>query len=201
MKRLSGLFLLISFASSTALAGDRGTTQEKDTVRGAVMAPLEDINLKQSEIPAALVRAVANPYDIKGLTRCEPIAAEVGRLDAALGDDLDEVPPPDRRTLAQKAGQGAKGAAATVIRDETRSVIPFRSWVRKLSGAERRQKKVQAAIQAGGIRRGYLKGLGMNMNCAPPAAPSWYVPKVIVPKKEPTAWDRATAWWPWELKK
>ena len=38
-------------------------------------------------------------------------------------------------------------------------------------------KRVAEAINAGKIRRGYLKGAGMRMNCAPPAAPSWFVPE------------------------
>ncbi|MES2033490.1 MAG: hypothetical protein V4466_04885 [Pseudomonadota bacterium] len=155
---------------------DRGSTQTRPNLRDAVTAPLDDLNLKHTEIPDVLKRAVAGPYEMDGMTRCEAIAAEVGRLDAALGRDLDEPPPPDRRTRIQKVGQMAGDAAVGAVEDETRSVLPFRGWVRKLSGAERRDKRVAAAINAGKIRRGYLKGAGMQMNCAPPAAPSWFVP-------------------------
>jgi hypothetical protein len=35
---------------------------------------------------------------------------------------------------------------------------------------------VQEAIKAGSMRRAYLKAIGMNMNCSPPAAPSWFTP-------------------------
>ncbi len=49
--------------------------------------------------------------------------------------------------------------------------------MRKLSGAERRDKRVAEAITAGKLRRAYLKGAGMQKNCAPPAAPSWFVPE------------------------
>ncbi|CAN5136160.1 hypothetical protein BH11PSE2_BH11PSE2_20120 [soil metagenome] len=202
MKRAILFFGLAALAATPASAGDRGSTQPKDTVRGAILSPLEDVNLKVTDIPPVLVRAMDNPYDVKGLTRCEPIAAEIGRLDAALGDDLDE-PPPPAKTGAKQATRAVKGAAIGTVRDESRSIIPFRGWVRKLTGAERRQKAVQAAIKAGGVRRGYLKGLGMNMNCAPPAAPSWYVPKVIKPvaAKTPSLVDQLTSWWPWELRK
>lgn len=155
---------------------DRGSTQTRPNLRDAVTAPLDDLNLKHTEIPDVLKRALAGPYEMDGMTRCEAIAAEVGRLDAALGRDLDEPPPPDRRTRIQKVGQMAGDAAVGAVEDETRSVLPFRGWVRKLSGAERRDKRVAAAINAGKIRRGYLKGAGMQMNCAPPAAPSWFVP-------------------------
>jgi hypothetical protein len=43
--------------------------------------------------------------------------------------------------------------------------------VRKLSGAERYERKVAAAIAAGSVRRAYLKGLGQAAGCAAPAAP------------------------------
>ena len=85
------LFLAVAAlaAGSPASAADRGTTQRDEGFRGAVTAPLEDLNIKQAEIPDVLKRAVAAPYDMGGLDRCEAIAAEVGRLDAALGPDLD----------------------------------------------------------------------------------------------------------------
>lgn len=50
-------------------------------------------------------------------------------------------------------------------------MIPFRGWVRKLTGAERYSRKVSAAIAAGAIRRAYLKGLGQAAGCEAPAAP------------------------------
>lgn len=156
---------------------DRGETQARPNLRDAVTAPLDDLNLKHVNIPDVLKRAVAGPYAMDGLKTCEAIAGEVGRLDAALGPDLDEPPPPDTRTRGQKLKQAAGDAVVGAVEDETRSVLPFRGWVRKLSGAERRDRRVAEAISAGKIRRGYLKGAGMNMNCAPPAAPSWFVPE------------------------
>jgi len=35
---------------------------------------------------------------------------------------------------------------------------------------------VAQATTAGAPRRGYLKGVGMRLNCAPPASPSWFTP-------------------------
>ena len=176
--------VLISAAvlAGPVLAADPGTMEERDTLRDAVAAPLEDLNLKQKGIPPVLNRAVANPYDVEGLTRCEPIAAEIGRLDAALGPDLDEAPPPDERSRGKKVADGAWKVGVAEVRDQTTHVLPFRGWIRKLTGAAKHDKAVQAAIRAGGVRRGYLKGLGMQKNCAPPAAPSWFVP---APPPEP----------------
>lgn len=39
-------------------------------------------------------------------------------------------------------------------------MIPLRSWVRRLSSAQQYDKLVAEAIEAGGVRRGYLKGVG-----------------------------------------
>ncbi|MBO9708427.1 MAG: hypothetical protein J7521_09455 [Caulobacter sp.] len=171
-------FVLLSavLIAAPAAAADPGTLQQKDTMRDAVAAPLEDLNLKQTKIPPVLERAAADPYDLEGLTRCEGVAGEIGRLDAALGPDLDEAPPPDERSRGKKVVDAAWGAGVSEVRDTTRHVLPFRGWIRHLTGAARHDKAVQAAIKAGGVRRGYLKGVGMRMNCAPPAAPSWFVP-------------------------
>ena len=57
------------------------------------------------------------------------------------------------------------------VRNTTEGVIPFRGWVRKLTGAERYSRKVSAAIAAGAIRRAYLTGLGQAAGCEAPAAP------------------------------
>lgn len=183
--RLKWLALAAALAGGPALGADRGTTQADEGFRGAVSAPLEDLNLKQMQIPDVLVRAAADPYEAGALTHCEAVAAEIGRLDAVLGPDLDEAPAPDARTRMQKLGAQAKAAAVAEVRSETQDLLPFRGWVRKLTGAERHRKAVEAAIRAGGVRRGYLKGMGMNMNCAPPAAPSWFVPEKPA---TPTSW-------------
>jgi hypothetical protein len=183
--RAALLIAVAALAAGPVLANpDRGSMEHRDGFRDAVTAPLDDLNLKQVEIPAVLERAVANPYAMNGMARCEGVAGEVGRLDAALGRDLDEAPPPDKRTRTQRVGAAVHDAGVSAVRDETRDLLPFRGWVRKLSGAERHQKAVQQAIKAGGIRRGYLKGVGMRMNCAPPAAPSWFVP--ARPRPAPT---------------
>lgn len=185
MIRIGAPLLLLALGSPALARTDPGTMQQRDTFRDAATAPLEDLNLKQKAIPPVLVRAVADPYDLTGLTRCEPIAAEIGRLDAALGPDLDEAPPPDTRSRGKKAVDAAYGAGVEGVRDTTRDVLPFRSWIRKLTGAAKHDRAIAKAIQSGGVRRGYLKGVGMRMNCAPPAAPSWFVPVEIKPPEPP----------------
>lgn len=142
----------------------------------AATAPLDDLNLRRQEIPTVLLQAQSNPYDLRNLNRCRPIAAEVRRLDEALGPDLDEPPSPDGRLNSERAADAASSAALDAVRDTTTDFIPGRSWIRRLSGAEAHSRQVQAAIQAGRVRRAFLKGIGMQRNCAPPAAPGWFQP-------------------------
>ena len=181
--------ITVLLLAGPALASDPGTMEHKDTMRDAVAAPLEDLNLKQTAIPAALQRAIDDPYDVAGLDRCEGIAGEIGRLDAALGPDLDEAPPPDERSRGKKVADAAWGAGVGSVRHTTQHALPFRGWIRKLTGAAKHDKAVQAAIQAGGVRRGYLKGVGMRMNCAPPAAPAG-----SSPPRRPSRWPRPAPW-------
>ena len=153
----------------------RGAVVVRDGFGGAVTQPLEDLNIKRKLIPAVLLRAEKDPYRVDDLETCEAIAAEVGRLDDALGPDMDEPPPP--RTRGQSVGQEVGEMTLSGIRSATTDFIPMRGWVRRLTGAQRHSLKVQRAIRAGAMRRSYLKGIGMQQNCNPPAAPSWFRPE------------------------
>lgn len=143
----------------------------------AASAPMEDFNLRRELIPTVLLQAEANPYDLRNMTRCATIAAEIGRLDAALGPDMGEPQSPDGSRLSERAADAASSAALGAVRDLATDFIPGRSWIRRLSGAERHSRNVQSAIQAGLMRRSFLKGVGMQRNCAPPAAPGWFRPE------------------------
>ena len=154
---------------------------EIDTYANAAMSPLEDLNLRRQEIPAVLIRASTEPYSLKGMETCSGIAAEVRQLDIVLGRDYDEAAPPSEDgSLTQRGQDAADDYAKGAVRGAARSLIPLRGVWRHLSGAEKHQKQVERSISAGKARRAYLKGVGMNKNCAPPAAPSWFKPRVYV---------------------
>lgn len=160
------------------LSGCGGAVGEFGTgVGAAATAPLDDLNLRRRHIPTVLLQAEANPYDLRNLNQCSTIGAEIARLNEALGPDMDEPPTPDGSTLGERAADAASRAALDAIRDAATDFIPGRSWIRRLSGAERHSRHVQAAIQAGRMRRAFLKGVGMHRNCAPPAAPAWFRPR------------------------
>lgn len=154
-----------------ALAGC-ASTKSGNGVADAATAPLSDLNLVRAEIPPALAEALKGPYKAPAGSGCEAIAAEVGQLEAVLGADLDVPPSAARPSLIERGGHAAGEAAVGALRSTTESVIPFRGWVRKLTGAERYSREVAAAIAAGSVRRSYLKGVGQARGCAAPAAPA-----------------------------
>lgn len=180
MRTLTVSILCMSAFGLTACAATRSAGDGVQTVRegfaDAAAAPLEDLNLRRDAIPTVLLQAQAAPYDMRNLSRCPAIAAEVARLDEALGPDMDEPPQQDGSLASEQAADAAARATLDAIRDTTTDFIPLRSWVRRLTGAEQHSRQVQDAILAGRQRRAFLKGMGMQRNCAPPAAPSWFTP-------------------------
>ena len=164
--------LLLVSACVTGPADGSGKIQtssqaKRESVQGAVSAPLRDVKLLQTKIPPVLLEAMADPYKRPQPATCAGITEAVVPLNNALGADLDE-PAVDEDDLMSQGKGAALGAVAGLASD----VIPFRGWVRKLTGAERHDSLVQAAITAGGVRRAYLKGLGESRGCKPPATPS-----------------------------
>lgn len=154
-----------------------GARQFGSGVGAAATAPLDDLNLRREYIPIVLLQAEANPYDLRNLNQCSTIGAEIARLNEALGPDTDEPPAADGSYLSERAADAVSAAALAAIRDTTTDFIPGRGWIRRLSGAERHSRHVQSAIQAGRMRRAFLKGTGMQRDCAPPAAPGWFRPR------------------------
>ena len=137
----------------------------------AATTPLSDLNLVRAEIPPVLIEARKGAYRVPPNASCDALVANVQALDEVLGPDLDApVSASDTGTLERGAdvlGDAAVGA----FRSAAEGVIPFRSWVRKLTGAERYSREVSASIAAGTVRRAFLKGLGQAQGCSAPAAP------------------------------
>lgn len=138
----------------------------------AVTAPLNDLNLKQVKIPQALLDIAAAPYAPPVDGSCAGLLAAIAPLDEALGADLDTPPSKANSGLLERGTMMAGDAAVDAVRGATQGLLPFRGWVRKLSGAEAHARKVRAAIAAGAVRRAYLKGLGEARGCPTPAAPT-----------------------------
>lgn len=126
-----------------------------DAVGGAMSQPFKDLGVIRQSVPEVLTKASAAPYAVDDPVDCTAVATEVAALDAALGPDLD----------AAAADKG--GVAADVALDALRGALalPFRGIVRRISGAERRDRARVAAVLAGMVRRGYLKGLVRGARC------------------------------------
>lgn len=146
-----------------------------DQIGAAVTAPLNDLNLIQKAIPVALRNAQKNPYAVPTNTSCDALGKDINALDEALGADLDTPVIHKDDGLLER---NVVSESVSAIRRTTESAVPFRNWVRKLSGAERKSKAVNAAITAGSVRRAYLKGIGQANQCKVPAAPNNIAAKI-----------------------
>ncbi len=148
---LAGLSACVStYSDSQAGAGGVG---------GAVQQPFRDISLMQENPPEILKRAASGPYQFSPASGCPEILAEIAGLDAVLGPDID-VPRAD--------GQASGSGATSVVTDAIGGILslPFRGVIRRMSGAEQRERELANAILAGMVRRGYLKGLLPSKDCA-----------------------------------
>jgi hypothetical protein len=133
-------------------------------------SPLDDFNLVRADIPPILVAAQKAPYALPRDLSCEALSSEVKAIDALVGADMDAPAPPEKETVElciDFVGDKAMGLARSYVE----GLVPFRSWVRKLTGAESYSKEVAAAMAAAKARRAFLKGLGQAGGCPPPAAP------------------------------
>lgn len=167
---LPALLLLAGCLTSPADGSTKvQTTAEakRENIQGAMSAPLRDVNVLRTKIPTVLLEAQADPYQRPAPNTCAGIIAAILPLNGALGADLD-APAVDEDDVMERGQRTALGAVASL----SSSVIPLRGWIRQLSGAERHDGLVQAAITAGAVRRAYLKGLGESKGCKPPATPS-----------------------------
>ncbi len=168
-------------AARAAPAAPETKPAVSDRMGQAVKAPLEDLNLTKDKIPLILEQAMAAPYQWPSDSSCAGLAAAIAPLTLALGPDLDVPPSKSNPSLLERGSTFAGDTAVSAVRGAAESVIPFRGWVRKLSGAEAYAKTVRAAITAGGVRRAYLKGLGEAKGCAAPAAALHAPPPPVQP--------------------
>lgn len=141
-----------------------------DRVGQAAITPLSDLNVVQQKIPEVLLHARdVGAYSVPDKLDCTSVQNEINRLDAALGADFDAAGK-DKPSLLERGGDMAENYGVGFVRRTMEGFVPFRSWLRKLTGAEKHSKQVAAAIMAGGVRRAYLKGLRQGLGCPVPAS-------------------------------
>ncbi|MBV8379475.1 MAG: hypothetical protein JO369_01745 [Paucibacter sp.] len=169
--RTAALSLLTLLMAACTTAPKQPAPDAQQRVGDAATAPLSDLNLVRSQIPLVLQEARKAPYALPEQRDCASLAVQIAAFDRVLGADLDTPPTPDNPGMIERGSDAMGDAAIDALRSTTEGIVPFRGWVRKISGAESHAREVSAAIAAGTIRRAYLKGLGQAAGCAAPAAP------------------------------
>lgn len=137
-----------------------------DTRRGmasAAVSPLRDVGLIRQEIPP-LLRTLDYPYSTASLAPgCTAVAYEIGQLDGVLGPESFQ-PGPDRN-IWDRGGDLAENQAIEAVQDTANDLIPFRSWVRRISGASAAEREALRAFANGQQRRTFLRGYGASLGC------------------------------------
>lgn len=110
----------------------------------------------KTKIPPVLQNAAAAPYSLSGLSKCTRIAAAFDALGEALGPDF--VGGVDRKKSRKVKVTGDTVAGL---------IVPFRGIVREVSGAASAQRALNAAVDAGFARRGFLRGVYQTRGCKP----------------------------------
>ena len=198
---MRNVVICISLSLALAACGGFGDdridlTHSKDvhTAIEQATGPLQDLNIRQQEIPPILVAAAANPYGHAKNVKCDEVKSEVAQLDELLGPDMQPtamtlasaneglldhvsnttsdfkdkvsnadasgnsgIEMPDSSSLIEDAGDLVKDKLMDTIHSQT-NILPFRSIIRHLSGANAHQKQLATAYEAGKLRRAYLKG-------------------------------------------
>lgn len=171
----TGLFgrVVAAIVLSVAL-GSCSSGRTADTRRGvtdAAYIPLRDVNLMRPEIPL-LLRNLQYPYSTGTLTDCNAITREIGQLDAVLGPESYQ--PGPNRNIWDRSGDFVEEQVIDAAEGTAQDLIPFRSWVRRISGASRAEREALRAVANGQQRRTFLRGYGASLGCPsiiPPPPP------------------------------
>lgn len=165
---------LIMAAAVCVAIGSCSSGRTADTRRGvtdAAYIPLRDVNVIRPEIPL-LLRNLQYPYSTATLNGCDDIIREIGQLDAVLGPESYQ--PGPSRNIWDRSGDFVEEQTIEAAQSTAEDLIPFRSWVRRISGASRAEREALRAVANGQQRRTFLRGYGASLGCPgiiPPPPP------------------------------
>jgi len=159
MMPLKSMLFALAFLLALPAAAQEKSDADKvgDTAKNMATKPLKDLNLLRDEVPPELLEVMNNPYSLAGLKTCRQMSAEIARMTSVLGPDVDAV--------QAKSGETATEAVLGTAESVVGSLIPGAGIMRRLSGADAAQRKAQAAVFAGSLRRAYLKGRAGGRGC------------------------------------
>nr|WP_315468269.1 hypothetical protein [uncultured Undibacterium sp.] len=178
-QKIQNVGTIILFSATLALTGCTTTSEKKSKPTSkaeadqaldarfgsAITSPLSDLNLMKADIPEVLIKARKAPYVVVPGAECAWYEREIQDLNAVLGPDLDAVKvDADGNIVERELGN----ASVNALRSFTEGFVPFRSWVRRLTGADSHAREVAAAGMAGIVRRSYLKGVFSAKSCSKP---------------------------------
>lgn len=146
---------------ATTRTPPRNSVEQATDSAGRIAAqPLRDLNLVRDGIPPQIEAIMNEPYSLKGLRGCADYRREIARITEVIGPDVDSS---EARDAAGTSAEFMLGAAKSAVA----SLIPGRSIVRRVSGADAAQQRAQAATLAGTLRRAFLKGRMSGVSCRP----------------------------------
>jgi hypothetical protein len=160
MIRLGGTLLLALMVGTAALA--QPGAQEDSTLESAGNKVTEPFDGK--EVPQKLIDIQDEPYSLSGMRGCAAIIAEVRDLNDVLGPDVNE-------RVNKSLGKKREATAARVAGSAIGSIIPFSGIIGEVTGANAERRRYNEAVYAGTVRRGFLKGVGLQKGCKAPARP------------------------------
>jgi hypothetical protein len=171
--RTLGKFAVVLAACVSFASCSTGRTADtRRGVSGAASIPLRDVGLVRPEIPL-LLRNLQYPYSTAALTDCAAVAREISQLDAVLGPESYQ--PGPNRNIWDRSGDFVEDQTIQAAEDTASDLIPFRSWVRRISGASRAERDALRAVANGQQRRTFLRGYGASLGCPsiiPPPPPA-----------------------------
>lgn len=159
--KLVAALALVLAASPAASHAQQGAPEES-TIKDTANSVTEPFDGK--EVPPKLLAIQDDPYSLAGLGKCAAIIREVTELNEVLGPDVNEQVDKSR---AKKREETAGRVAGTVAG----SIIPFGGLIGEVTGANAERRRYAFAVYAGTVRRGFLKGIGLQRGCKAPARP------------------------------
>ncbi|MFZ4068839.1 MAG: hypothetical protein ACOYJ6_01900 [Caulobacterales bacterium] len=168
-----------ALATGCAARGDKPTPAEPEAPRksanermdearrgmaDAAISPFKDVGLVRPVVPLML-QDLTYPYDVSSLAgSCVNVSYELGRLDATLGAETYQRGP--KASMSERGLDQAQSEATKALRGAATDFIPFRSVVRRASGAEKAARQADRARQIGELRRSFLRGYGASLGCS-----------------------------------
>ncbi|MBL0916019.1 MAG: hypothetical protein IBJ13_11050 [Sphingopyxis sp.] len=155
--------LLLALAATAVwpAQAQQGAPQES-TIRGAGDKVTEPFDGK--EIPEKLRAVQDDPYSLAGLGTCAALIREVSELNEVLGPDVNEKVDKSRAKKREETAGRVAGSVAA-------AAIPYGGLIGEVTGANAERRRYAIAIYAGTVRRGFLKGVGLERGCKAPARP------------------------------